>query len=157
MSEMSLKEDHSTNPEEGHENTRVCELDIDRRLHLRWEQLLTDNENDDFTILYSLDHELHTRATRALELVDSLDTQGAQNRVLDTMEGEELWLEEVRKKLETMGILGDECNEMLRVAMLEKVDQILAAIKSIGTTLASRTNEDSLLQDHASVTVETGW
>jgi hypothetical protein len=72
------------------------------------------------------------------------------------MEGEELWLEGVQKKLETIGIMGDECNEMLRVAMLEKVVQILAAIKSVAITLASRTREDPSLQDHASVIVETG-
>jgi hypothetical protein len=114
------------------------------------------HENDDFAVLFSLDHELYTRATRALELVNDLDAQGAQSRVLNNMEGEELWLEEVQKKLETIGIMGDECNEMLRVAMLEKVDQILAAIKSVRTTLASRTSEDPSLQDHASVVVETG-
>ncbi|KAF9231450.1 hypothetical protein BU15DRAFT_68329 [Melanogaster broomeanus] len=156
MSEMSLKEDHSTNPEEGAiqipstENEALEEVARGIfRITLQDatsnsmgdgtlarggdEQLMPppsmkipefasstlmlapptlgtaahDNENDDFTILYSLDHELHTRVTRALELVDSLDTQGAQNRVLDTMEGEELWLEEVRKQLETMGILGE--------------------------------------------------
>ncbi|KAF9230402.1 hypothetical protein BU15DRAFT_69225 [Melanogaster broomeanus] len=189
MSEMSLKEDHSTNPEEGAiqipstENEALEEVARGIfRITLQDatsnsmgdgtlarggdEQLMPppsmkipefasstlmpapptlgtaahDNENDDFTILYSLDHELHTLLT----------PRGHRTESSDTMEGEELWLEEVRKKLETMGILGDECNEMLRVAMLEKVDQILAAIKSIGTTLASRTNEDSLLQDHAS-------
>ncbi|KIJ10608.1 hypothetical protein PAXINDRAFT_157581 [Paxillus involutus ATCC 200175] len=114
------------------------------------------HENDDFTMLFSLDHELHTRATHALELVKDLDSQGAQSRVLDAMREEELWLEGVRKKLETIGTMDDECNEMFQVAMMEKADRILAAIKSVSMTLASRTKEDPLPQDHASATVETG-
>ncbi|KAF9231264.1 hypothetical protein BU15DRAFT_68482 [Melanogaster broomeanus] len=134
MSEISLKEDHSTNPEEGAiqipatENKALEEVACGIfRMTLqdatsnstgdgtlaggRDEQLMPppsmkipefasstltpapptlgtaahENENDDFTILYSLDHELHTRATHALELVDSLDTQGAQSRVLNTI------------------------------------------------------------------------
>ncbi|KIK77002.1 hypothetical protein PAXRUDRAFT_36846 [Paxillus rubicundulus Ve08.2h10] len=100
------------------------------------------HENNNFTMLVSLDHDLHTHTTHALELVKDLDSQGAQRQVLDTMREEELWLEG--------------CNEMLQVVMIEKVDQILAAIKSISTTLTSRTKEDPALQDHAAATVETG-
>ncbi|KIK82128.1 hypothetical protein PAXRUDRAFT_154484 [Paxillus rubicundulus Ve08.2h10] len=71
------------------------------------------HENDNFAMLVSLDHELHTCTTHALELVKDLDSQGVQSQVLDAMREEELWLEGVRKKLETIGIMDDKCNEML--------------------------------------------
>lgn len=74
------------------------------------------------------------------------------------MEIEKLWLEEARKKLKALGTTCkvDECNEMLRTAVLEKVDQILKAINSVSTTLASRASEDLSQQDCAAVTIETG-
>ncbi|KIK80784.1 hypothetical protein PAXRUDRAFT_15594 [Paxillus rubicundulus Ve08.2h10] len=168
MSKMKLQEHHSANLEERIPSTKEEALEeIVQGIFRITLQDVTPNpvqpmpstaahKNKDFTMLVSLDHELHTRATHALELVKDLDSQGVQSRVLDAMREEELWLEGVQKKLETIGIMDDERNEMLQVAMMEKVDQILAAIKSVSMTLAPRTKEDPLPEDHASATVETG-
>ncbi|KAF8837232.1 hypothetical protein BDN67DRAFT_1014038 [Paxillus ammoniavirescens] len=110
ISKMKLQEHHSANLEERIPSTEEEALEeIVQGIFRITLQDVTPNpifdvqpvsstaahKNNDFAMLFSLDHELHTRATHALELVKDLDSQGAQSRVLDAMREEELWLEGV--------------------------------------------------------------
>ena len=95
---------------------------------------------------------MHGRIRAVKDAVDQLDSADEQH-VLLMLTTQYQWMKELQGELGGMQLNGDVCNEEYRRVVLEKVQEIMPAIKSILDVVGSRTQGNL---SGASATVDTG-
>ena len=111
-------------------------------------------EEEVFSTLVLIDHEMHRQAKSITNLLEGLGAIGAQGNVQVALETEEKWLRESLYSI-THDTEDDEANALLRHKLRKNVEDLLAAVMSITRTLAVRTPEDLSQQEHASEVIDT--
>lgn len=117
--------------------------------------IVKEAEEETFSTLLLMDHEMHRRAKIITDLIGGLGAMGAQSNVQAALKTEEKWLRESLYSI-TQDTEDDEANELLRRELRKNIEDLLAAVASVTRTLAARTPEDLTQREHASDVINTG-
>ncbi|KAF9230555.1 hypothetical protein BU15DRAFT_69095 [Melanogaster broomeanus] len=111
-------------------------------------QNLLEEVEETFTTLLLIDHQLHAWAQNTTKLVQGLGYSGCTRR--GAMAAGEL------NKITHLHMGEDEANAVLCHELVMNMNEFLAAVRSLQSTLTVRTPEDMSQREHASEVVHTG-
>lgn len=113
---------------------------------------ILDRASEDYHRLYFLDIEIHARLQNVTDTINQLDSADGQ-QVLTMLTEEYNWMNKVQEEVRDTQVDDDPCNEPLQHALLQSLQEIRDAVRSIIDVLGRRSKEDL---KSASATVNTG-